>query len=299
MTQLDVAPATGTPASQWASEDVGNIILLEHVNTTIPDQTIATAFYIMGMGFTRDPYLNVGIQNMWVNIGDQQIHMPTRGAQVLPGHVGIVVPSLESLKGRLESVKDLLKDTQFAFSSEGDHVAVTSPWGNQFRCYEPNPRFGDMRVGIPYVEVNVRRGTADGIVRFYEQVMRAPASVERDDQGASAQVRIGTYQTLIYRETDAEIPPYDGHHIAIYIANFSGPYEWLKERGLIMEDVRNSQFRFKEIVDPESGEHLHTLEHEVRGLFHRMYRREMVNRNADQNMMAYARGGDALSPYGA
>ena len=36
---------------------------------------------------------------------------------------------------------------------------------------------------------------------------------------------------------------------------------------------------------------------EVRGLFHPMYRREMVNRNASQNMAGYARGRDALIPY--
>ena len=93
MTQLDTAPSTRTSNGQLADGDVGNIVLLEHVNTTIPDQALATAFYIVGMGFTRDPYMNVGLENMWANIGEQQIHMPTRGAQVLPGHVGIVVPT--------------------------------------------------------------------------------------------------------------------------------------------------------------------------------------------------------------
>ena len=299
MTQVETAPAARTSSSQWAGEDVGNIISLEHVNTTIPDQAPATAFYIMGMGFTRDPYINVGLNNMWANIGEEQIHMPTRGAQVLPGHVGIVVPNLESLVGRLESVKDVLAETQFDFSVEDGHVSVTSPWGNKFRCYEPNPRFGDVILGIPYVQVFVRRGTADGIVRFYEQVFQAPATVEQGTQGAEAQVRIGTRQSLIFQETDDEIPPYDGHHIAVYIANFSGPLDWLEEHGLVTEGVRNHQFRFKDIVDPDSGELLHTLEHEVRGLFHPMFRREMANRNAEQNMAAYARGHDALIPYRA
>ena len=49
------------------AENVGNIIQLEHVNVQIPDQQIGTLFYIIGLGFTRDPYLNVGLQNMWVN----------------------------------------------------------------------------------------------------------------------------------------------------------------------------------------------------------------------------------------
>jgi hypothetical protein len=295
MTQLATAPTTRS--RQWTSEDVGNIISLEHVNTTIPDQTPAIAFYIMGMGFTRDPYLNVGLQNFWANIGEEQIHMPTRGAQVLPGHVGIVVPSLDALQGRLESVKDLLKDTKFAYSVEDGYVKAISPWGNEFRAYEPDPRFGDIRIGIPYVDVKVRPGTAEGIARFYQQVMGAPATVEQNG-GPVTHVKIGTRQELIFRETDEKIPPYDKHHIAIYIADFSGPYSFLQERGLVTEEVRNSQCRFQEIVDPESGEQLHTLEHEVRSLHHRMYRRHMVNRNAEQNMMAYVRGGDVLNPYG-
>ena len=36
-------------------EDLGNIVELGHVNVTVPDQTKATAFYLMGLGLTRDP----------------------------------------------------------------------------------------------------------------------------------------------------------------------------------------------------------------------------------------------------
>lgn len=38
-------------------QDVGNIVALEHVNLRIPDQLAATAFYVLGLGLTRDPYL--------------------------------------------------------------------------------------------------------------------------------------------------------------------------------------------------------------------------------------------------
>src|SRR6478672_7566566 len=101
MTQVEAAPAVRTSSSQWTGEDVGNIISLEHVNTCCPDQTISTVFYLVGMGFTRDPYINIGLENMWVNLGEQQMHLPTRPAQVVPGHIGIVVPDLEALAGRL------------------------------------------------------------------------------------------------------------------------------------------------------------------------------------------------------
>ena len=44
-------------------------------------------------------------------------------------------------------------------------------------------------------------------VRFYQQVLGAPASLEQAGQGAAAQVRIGTYQWLTFRETDDEGNP--------------------------------------------------------------------------------------------
>jgi len=83
----------------------------------------------------------------------------------------------------------------------------------------------------------------------------------------------------------------------VYIADFTGPYNWLLERGAVTEEVRRHQFRFQDIIDPQSGEVMHVLEHEIRGMFHLMYKRPMTNRNADQNMGAYARGGDILTPF--
>src|SRR5258708_303364 len=90
------------------AEDVGNIVSLEHVNTQIPDQSLATLFYIVGLGFTRDPYMNVGLTNMWINIGDQQFHLPTGTPQVLRGHTGLVVPDVNGLKERLTTIQGQL-----------------------------------------------------------------------------------------------------------------------------------------------------------------------------------------------
>ena len=76
------------------SQDVGNVLLLEHVNVTIPDQETATTFYVTGLGFTRDPYMMVGSDNMWVNVGRQQFHMPKGPPQRFRGVVGLVVPDI-------------------------------------------------------------------------------------------------------------------------------------------------------------------------------------------------------------
>jgi hypothetical protein len=283
--------------NDFSDEDVGNIVLLEHVNLQVPDQGLATIFYILGLGLTRDPYFNIGVRNMWANAGEQQFHLPVRPVQVIHGHVGIVVPDLDSLKERLAAVEEMLAGTKFSWSAESEFVSVTCPWGNHFRCYGAGPNFGDMGLGIPYVEFLIQPDRAARVARFYDQVMMAPAVIQTDKQGTLARVKIGRNQALIFRETGESAPPYDGHHIAIYVANFSRPYAYLKERGLISEEVRNHQFRFKEIVDPDSDQAVFVVEHEVRSLHHPMFNRLMVNRNPNESARRYRRGRDTLIPY--
>jgi hypothetical protein len=283
--------------SGYTEEDVGNIILLEHINVQVPEQSPATLFYVVGLGFTRDPYLTVGLNNMWINVGEQQFHLPTRPAQIIDGHIGLVVPDLHALESRLQSVAESLKGSQFAFEPKADHIAVTCPWGNHYRCTTSRPEFGDMMLGIPYVEFSVRRGTMESILGFYEVAFGAPVKVESDADGSFGRVKIGRAQSLVFRETEKPVAPYDGHHVAIYVANFSGPYEYLKSRGLISEDVRNHQFRFQSIVDPRDGKPAYALEHEVRSLRHPMYHRAFVNRDPAQTQRAYHRGWDALVPF--
>jgi len=265
---------TLTVSDEALAEDVGNIVSLEHVNTQIPDQSLATLFYIVGLGFTRDPYMNVGLTNMWINIGDQQFHLPTGKPQVLRGHTGLVVPDVGALKERLASVEGQLQGTAFAVSNAGDALSVRSPWGNEYRCYGPGA-YGSMHLGVPYVELSVPAGKASPIARFYETAFGAPSRVE----DGAAIVEVGAGQQLVFRES-ASVPEYDGHHIAIYIANFSGPFQWLEERGLITESIRNHQFRFQDIVDPDDGAVAFTLEHEVRSSRHPGFRRPLVNRSA-------------------
>lgn len=281
----------------YADEDVGNIIALEHINVQVPDQLLATLFYVVGLGFTRDPYLNVGLTNMWANVGEQQFHLPTRQAQVINGHIGIVVPDLAALANRLTAVEEGLRHTKFAWSRNGATIAVTCPWGNQFRCHEAGTEFGEMKAGIPYVELLTPQSSADSIARFYGTIMNAPAAVELDGGVKVARVQIGRNQSLLFRETREPLAPYDGHHIAVYVANFSHPYGELKRRGLITEEVRNHQFRFRDIIDPDTGNAAFSLEHEVRSLRHPMFQRFFVNRDPAQTQRQYRRGRDALIPF--
>ena len=279
-----------------SSQDVSNIVALEHVNVRMPDQVTATLFYVLGLGLTRDPYVMVGTDNMWINVGDQQFHLPTGPPQVTPGYVGLVVPDLDALTARLAAVRDKLAGTAFGYSVEDKHIRVTCPWGNRLRCHAPGPAFGDMSLGIPYVEFPIRPGHAQGLAGFYATVFGAPAAVTPGEAGSVARVRVGPGQELIFRETTADIPPYDGHHIAIYISNFSGPHRWLNEHGLITQESNEYQYRFQAIVDPGTLASLFVVEHEVRSLCHPMYRRPLVNRNPAQRQATYVRGRDWFVP---
>src|ERR1700757_613265 len=75
-----------------AAHDIGNIVNLGHVNVCISDQHIATHYYVSGLGLTRDPFLNTGAGNMWINVGMSQFHLPTGTPEVLRGVTGLVIP---------------------------------------------------------------------------------------------------------------------------------------------------------------------------------------------------------------
>ena len=276
-----------------AEDDLGNIVGLEHVNVLIPDQQIATLFYVVGLGLTRDPYLMTSVTNMWVNLGRSQFHLPTGKPQVLRGVVGIVVPDRAALLQRLAAVRKPLAGSSFDFREHEDYVEAISPWGNRIRCHTPAPRFGRITLGIPYVQFDVAPGTLDGIVKFYRRMLDVPARIAKDAEGGHALVGVGDGQDLLFRETDREPALYDGHHIAIYVADFSGPHRRLLEKGLISEESDQHQYRFQDITDTETGEVLFTIEHEVRSMRHPLYARPLVNRNPAQTNRDYMPGADA------
>ena len=283
------------------AQAVGNIVHLEHFNVLIPDQRLATLFYVTGLGGTRDPYIFTGLENMWVNFGRTQVHVPSRAvpprAEVLRGTAGFVVPSLDDLEKRLTHAGNEMKrvvpetQTKFSWKRKGDVVEATCPWGNRVRCHEPAPEFGSVELGLAYVDFDVPQGTAEGIARYYNEVMRAPAHVEKKKR---AVVSVGRAQRLLFSETSASQPEYDNHHIQIYIADFGTPYHWLKERGLITMETDANEWRFQWIVDPKDGRKLFQIEHEVRSMKHRLFARPLVNRNHGITNMTYEANSDAF-----
>jgi hypothetical protein len=229
---------------------------------------------------------------MWVNVGRSQFHLPSGEPQVLRGHTGLVIAGREALLDRLAAVAKKLDGTAFAFREHNDHVEATCPWGNRVRCYEPDAaRFGRITLGIPYVEFEVPVGTAKGICAFYPKFMGIPAELKNGDAPV-ARARMAKDQYLQFRETEAPQPEYDGHHVQMYITDFSGPHRLLSERNLISQEDNQYQYRFRDIIDPADGRHLFTVEHEVRSATHPMYLRPLINRNPAQTNRNYAHGHD-------
>jgi hypothetical protein len=284
------------PSFDRAREDVGNIVGLGHVNTMIPDQELATLFYVSGLGLTRDPYMMTSTDNMWINVGQSQFHLPTGRPEVLRGITGLVVPDRKALLARLGALRPHLADTGFAFRESNDGVETVSPWGNRIHCHAPDPqRFGPLQLGMAYVRFDVRPGTAGSIARFYREVLGAHAEFLDDRDGPRARVTSGASQYLIFTETDAPEQAYDGHHVQIDVADFSGPHRRLAALDLVTEESNQHQYRFRDIVDPDARRVLFTIEHEVRSLKHPMYARPLVNRDPAQTAMNYRPGRDGLA----
>src|SRR6478735_8008990 len=250
-----------------SAEDLGNIVGLEHVNLLVPDQGLATLFYISGLGLTRDPYLMTSVDNMWVNVGRSQFHLPTGKAQKLRGRTALVIPGRDLLLKRLENMKKPLDGTQFSFKEHKEHVTAICPWGNEYVVYEPSKSFAG-------------------------KVLGTMTSVKDH----AAHVSVGYGQELIFRETDKPIPDYDGHHIQVYVANFSKPHKELVDRKILTEESNQYQYRFNDLVDLATGKKLFEIEHEIRSITHPLYARPLVNRNPRQSNRNYVQGRDGWVP---
>lgn len=276
------------------TQDLGNIVNLGHVNVQVPDQGLATAFYVSALGLTRDPYLMTGTNNMWVNVGVSQFHLPTRDPQVVQGVTGLVMRDREGLLERLAKARKELDGTRFAFRETNDAVECTCPWGNRIDVHAPDPaRFGRMGLGMAYVEFDAPVGSAPKVARFYEHVMGARVAVTERRGAPCAEVQAGERQYLYFRETERPRVAYDDNHIQVYLADFSGPDRKLRERGLIYQESNEHQYRFRDIVDPDSGAPVYRIDHEVRSLLHPLYGRPLVNRNPAVNPRAYDHGREA------
>jgi hypothetical protein len=166
----------------------------------------------------------------------------------------------------------------------------TSQWGEYAERYGRTE--SDCR-GIDYVEFHCPIGTAEKIALFYESVLDAITTcIDLGDGTKIAIIALGNVddmgkadQSLLFRESEEKVPEYDGHHLAMYVGESAADFEqafknsqiagvvWVNPRfsdkADTLEGARKwKQFRFKDIVDMETGETVFVLEHEMRSIEH-------------------------------
>ena len=149
-------------------------------------------------------------------------------AQVLRGHTGIVIPGREALLDRLASVAKKLDGTAFAFSEHNDYVEATCPGAIACAAMSRMPRASAAsRSASPMSSSTCRPGPRKASARSIPRSWESPPSSKNGD-GTVARAKVGKDQYLQFRETDRPQPDFDGHHVQIYITNFSGPYRRLR-----------------------------------------------------------------------
>lgn len=262
--------------------EIGGIIHLDHVNFATPDHDMATIFYMNGLGLTRDPYQRADEQNMGVNVGLQQFHLPRRGERTPPFHgiVGLIVPDMDGIKERFDllSAKGTFEGTPYYWEKQDDTVLLTSPFGFRLRLH-PAGSIPFLRpLGIAYVEVPVPPGTADNIAKFYNKIVRAPVEVGAIEGERTAIISAGPYQQI--RFIERALDDYDTHnmHISYNATNYNELREMLAANDSLMGIGRGEVFFFNKIFDPDTGETIFTIQNEVRSVYHPDFMRPLVNR---------------------
>lgn len=256
------------PLFDRTAGDVGNIVAFGPLSLAVPDQRLATLFYVVGLGLNCDPYRPASGGAMWVQAGEGALHLPAGPAQVLGGTIGLVAPDPGALRARLETVAPLLAGTRFAWENAGETLRLVCPWGNRLRVHAPQPGLAGRVPALTYLELDAPPGSAEAIARFYREALHAAATAGEDTGGRRARVQAGLSAVLVFREAARTPPEYDGHHIEITLADFSGPHRRLLARGLVTEGTSLHSYRFQDVVDPDSGDVLVTIGHDVRSMRH-------------------------------
>mmetsp|Transcript_7678 Transcript_7678/g.13825 ORF Transcript_7678/g.13825 Transcript_7678/m.13825 type:complete len:241 (-) Transcript_7678:53-775(-) len=162
--------------------------------------------------------------------------------------------------------------------------------------------------GIRYIEIACRMGTVDSIAEFYEEMLgchvfrtKAVSAIDIDSttndgsNNASSEVEVavvcvgpGVHMTFVENQqlSHDTIKQMEGVHACIYIPNFQGTYNALKDRNLIWTNPRfthldscdswdeacaSRTFRFKDVLDLKTGKKMLEFEHETRPMLHGQY----------------------------
>ena len=256
------ASAADVSSAATSSLDVNGILWMEHINLVVSSRPIAEKFYMDFLGFTKDKS-----PSFHVNLGQQQLHLAENGdpAQVVTGSIGLAVPSLSTIRERMEEANTSFEGTKYSVLEDAeDCITMFCPDGNTLHLYGVDddktdggltspqkmtnmhsegsvygPRMAVRgQPGIRFVEIACRSGTAGRIAKFYEQMLECDV---HDGDGRCI-VTVGPGVHLVYTEsselTDDTIRAMKGVHICIYANNFKKLYDRLKEKDLIWTNPR-------------------------------------------------------------
>ena len=311
-----------------------DVLLMDHFNINHEKgrHDALRAFYFDFLGCAIDPRkqenIELGSKTLWANVGMHQFHLPEGkpDAQVFEGVITLIHEDLSLLMERYNDYLDgdekfaPLKETEFLVGVVDDALMiVTDPWGNEFSIMASDDPEEDRASDVgaqPIIEgheqseglkledltVYVPHGSnLDGIGRFYQQVLGAPA-IEELGSESSISISMGDRQTLTFQyhpdgpgtevhhhdfryneeDGDPSLPSYPlnhGPHISLYVKDLSKAYQMAAELGVTYvnprfkrkayneeEAIEQCMFRLIEIVDPldENKEVILYLEHEVR-----------------------------------
>jgi catechol-2,3-dioxygenase len=221
--------------------DVQGILWMEHINLVVGSKSLAEHFYLNVLGCTRDAG-----KSFHVNLGQQQFHLAEQGngigigerAQVISGSIGLVVPSLETLRERIAAAtetatsQELFQGTQFGILSDTDHcVTLRGPWGNTFYIYSVQdddhqlsksaPATSTMKMvnwhaeggaygghrmavrgqpGIRFVEIACPCGKSPAVAEFYRNMLKCTVLETTQNDRACAMVCVGPGVHLAFVE---------------------------------------------------------------------------------------------------
>mmetsp|Transcript_14194 Transcript_14194/g.30105 ORF Transcript_14194/g.30105 Transcript_14194/m.30105 type:complete len:404 (-) Transcript_14194:27-1238(-) len=144
--------------------------------------------------------------------------------------------------------------------------------------------------GIRYVEIACPVGSIDAIAKFYEEILgcNIMKSVQDGNDAVIVTVGPGVHMAFVANPdlTDEALDQMNGVHACIYISEFQSMYNTLKARDLIWTNPRfthldscdtweeacgSRTFRFKDIVDMNTGAKVLEFEHETRPMMHGQY----------------------------
>mmetsp|Transcript_18503 Transcript_18503/g.60239 ORF Transcript_18503/g.60239 Transcript_18503/m.60239 type:complete len:328 (+) Transcript_18503:654-1637(+) len=256
-----------------------------------PDSADADPGPITDLVGGKDSVREVTLSDGDAYLGVGQTHLGTLSLWAAPD-------ALEEVQERLRAIgAPVLGSSAEELGAEASVVRTRCPHGNSIELW-PAPAEvaadvaragahtgggGSVVVGLRELRLRVGVGNAHKIANFYRKVLGAQVRVTEGEM-VRAEVVTGPHQQLVFEEATNAPPPHlytqdprtHGWHIALYVRDWAGSRDRCEALGLLARSptrfaaldspLERVQYRIIDVVDPDTGERLLELEHELRSL---------------------------------